>query len=204
MDQRLDRRVQRTRGLLRDALFTLIEEKGYAAITVQDITDRANVNRVTFYFHYKDKEDLLYSVMQALYDELAEGRPQPATLGEWTRQDSLFAFQHIQQYANLYRVLLNDKGSMSLIGRLMDYSVGSALRVERSSLPADAKPPLPLEITEHFYAGAFVGLVRWWILHDMPYTPEQMAAMCYQLEANSGLWALGLDDRDFTAGHEVV
>jgi AcrR family transcriptional regulator len=63
-DEQVDRRVQRTRALLRDALMSLIAEKGYRAITVQNIIDRANLGRSTFYAHYQDKEDLLLSGME--------------------------------------------------------------------------------------------------------------------------------------------
>lgn len=198
-DQKLDRRVQRTRALLREALFALIEEQGYAGITIQDITDRANLNRVTFYFHYRDKEDLLFQVMHELYEGLAEKQRDVANLKEWIERDTLYAFQHVQEYARLYRVMLSEKGSLSLLGRLIDYFAQAAIAGEQARLPAHAKPPIPLEIVEHFYAGAFVGLVRWWVLHDMPYTPEQMARMCHQLEANTGAWALGLDATDVTS-----
>ena len=53
-----DRRVLRTRAVLRDALITLVGESGWDAITVQDICDRAKVGRSTFYMHFADKEDL--------------------------------------------------------------------------------------------------------------------------------------------------
>ncbi|MCU0480736.1 MAG: TetR/AcrR family transcriptional regulator [Anaerolineae bacterium] len=198
-DQRLDRRVQRTRALLRDALFALIEEKGYASITILDITERANLNRVTFYFHYKDKEDLLFKVMQDLYDDLIAKQPPTNSLKEWLHQDALFAFRHVQQYVHLYKVLLSEKGSFSLIGRLIDYFAKTAIDKAHTTLAPDTQFPLPLEVVEHFYAGAFIGLVRWWVVNDMPYTPEEMATMCHQLEANSGLWAWGLDEHDLSA-----
>jgi AcrR family transcriptional regulator len=197
-DQRLDRRVQRTRALLRDALFELIHEKGYSAITIQDITDRANLNRVTFYFHYKDKDDLLFNVMQDLYNVLTASQPPTYSLHEWARQDALYTFRHVQEYAHLYKVLLSEKGSLLLVGRLMDYFAEAGLEKAREIIPPDAALPLPLEVVEHFYAGAFFGLVRWWILHDMPHTPETMAEMCHRLETNSGLWTWGMDDRDLT------
>src|SRR6266542_5467464 len=61
-----DRRVQRTRQLLQGALMSLIQEKGYEALTVQDILDRANAGRATFYAHFDDKEDLLVSRLDGL------------------------------------------------------------------------------------------------------------------------------------------
>lgn len=52
-DKQLDRRVRRTRRALQDSLTSLILEKGYDAVTVEDITDRADLGRTTFYLHYK-------------------------------------------------------------------------------------------------------------------------------------------------------
>ena len=60
-----DRRVQRTRQLLSSALLKLIEERGYDSLTVNDITEQANVGRATFYLHYQDKEQLLVAMAQA-------------------------------------------------------------------------------------------------------------------------------------------
>ena len=67
-----DRRVQRTLKLLKEALIELILEKGYDSVTVQDITDRANLGRATFYFHYKDKDELLVEMLDEVVNELVE------------------------------------------------------------------------------------------------------------------------------------
>lgn len=67
---RADRRTNRTRRLLRNALMAAILEKGYDAITIEDITERADLGRTTFYLHYKDKEDLLIESLEAITDEL--------------------------------------------------------------------------------------------------------------------------------------
>ena len=61
-----DRRVQRTRKLLQDALIDLVAEKGYVAVTIQEILDRANVGRSTFYAHFQDKDQLLHSILDRL------------------------------------------------------------------------------------------------------------------------------------------
>jgi AcrR family transcriptional regulator len=65
----MDRRVQKTRKLLQDALIELVGEKGYESITIQEILDKANVGRSTFYAHFQDKDQLLHSILDRL-DEL--------------------------------------------------------------------------------------------------------------------------------------
>src|SRR3972149_11575951 len=64
----LDRRVQKTRKLLQDALIELVAEKGYESVTIQEILDNANVGRSTFYAHFQDKDQLLHSILDRLDD----------------------------------------------------------------------------------------------------------------------------------------
>ncbi len=69
--EKLDPRVKRTRGLLEQAFMDLIQEKGFQAVTVQDITERAGVNRATFYAHFADKYALLdYRIRQGFLEEI--------------------------------------------------------------------------------------------------------------------------------------
>ncbi len=69
--EKLDPRVKRTRLLLEQAFIKLIEEKGFQAVTVQDITERAGVNRATFYAHFTDKYDLLdKSIRKGFMEEI--------------------------------------------------------------------------------------------------------------------------------------
>jgi AcrR family transcriptional regulator len=77
-NQKPDRRIQRTRQQLRQALLSLMLERGYDSLSVQDITDRANLGRATFYLHYQDKDDLLIECMESLVDEFTtqlQGQP---------------------------------------------------------------------------------------------------------------------------------
>ncbi len=67
--KRIDPRIQRTRQLLQQALVELVAEKGFQAITVQDITHRARINRATFYAHFVDKFDLLEYNMREMFRE---------------------------------------------------------------------------------------------------------------------------------------
>src|SRR5688572_15483761 len=84
-ERKVDRRIQRTRTLLRDALMRLIIRRGYDEITIQDITDEANVARTTFYLHFSDKDDLLFSTMRDVYEDLfarVEGEAVATMFGE--------------------------------------------------------------------------------------------------------------------------
>lgn len=99
----LTERGKETQRLLGEILLKLITEKGYDKITVKDITDKANIDRTTFYLHFKDKDDLFLKSQQQIIDELIEygqkiDQPYPrATL----------VFEHMAQHSEAYRVLLN-------------------------------------------------------------------------------------------------
>src|SRR5947199_9210097 len=86
-----DRRIQRTQQLLRGALLSLIQEKGFEGLSVQDIIDRANVGRATFYAHFDNKEDLLASGIEGLKASLKE-RQRQALSQSTTTDDGLFGF----------------------------------------------------------------------------------------------------------------
>src|SRR5512147_2330783 len=102
-------RVRRTQRLLREALIELIEERGFDALTVGEIAERAMVSRAAFYRNYQDKYDLVEQIfaeaMQALLEAVAE--PRTAHSPEiWVR-----FFEHIAEYERLYRALLGRRGS---------------------------------------------------------------------------------------------
>src|SRR5512146_975070 len=101
-----DRRVQRTRQALREALLSLMKEKNYNAITVEEITAHANLGRTTFYLHYQDKEALLLEKFADLIHELVREISQVSVL-EWQQQQKipqrpvLMIFQHVAENEEL-------------------------------------------------------------------------------------------------------
>jgi AcrR family transcriptional regulator len=194
---RLDPRVMRTRRLLRDALMELIPEKGYEAIRVQDITDRATLNRATFYLHYRDKQDLLDRGFDQIWNELTSENPLPVEVGgrlslEGTRLTVLSDFQHLEKYADFYKAMLGDRGAAHFIHRMQDHVFATTLR--RLEAVRGEKPELdfPLAMVLTYIAAAYIGLMQWWLENDMPYRPEQMAEMIVRLYAASPFSAMGL------------
>lgn len=192
-----DRRIQRTRQLLREALLALIVERGYDNITVQDITDRANVARTTFYLHYKDKDELLFAGMREIYDGLiaqADLRNRNPFLGMPLNDAS--DFLHVAEYANFYRVMLNEKGSMSFLVRVWEYLADAIFKdlLHESLQQARATSQLPAEALAAYVAGAQVGLLRWWLNHNMTIPAEEMAKLCEDITMKGMLSVLGLPE----------
>lgn len=173
---KLDRRVRRTRQLLRDALMALITEKGYDAITVQDITDRADVARTTFYLHYRDKDELLFSSMTEMYEALIA---RMETTDAY-RMDDPADFEHVAEHAAFYKVMLSERGSMTFMVRIMDFLA----MVMQQQVLGDKTTTMPPDLIAHVIAGAQVGIIRWWLQNDMQPPPETIAKMGSDLFLN--------------------
>lgn len=188
--KRGDRRVQRTRKMLQDALFALILEKGYEAVTVQDIIDRANVGRSTFYAHFLDKQELFLSGFEELRVFLA-GQRAAAAPNARRFSFSRGMFEHVQSHLPLYRALVG-KQSGAVVVRHMQQIITGLVRDELTTLaPGDASP-IPYEIVVQYTVSAFMGLLIWWADHETPYPAAQMDAIFQQLTLPGVLAGLGL------------
>lgn len=193
----LDPRVVRTRKLLREALIDLIPEKGYDEITIKDITDRATLNRATFYLHYRDKEDLLDRGFEEIWDELTRENPFPKAPGgklslDATRETVLTDFEHLAKHADFYRVMIGKHGLAHFIYRMQEYVYVSTKQRLETLGPSRHPADVPLEIVLHFVASAYVGLMHWWLENDMPSAPGEMADLIVKLYGVSPFEAMGL------------
>lgn len=175
--KRIDRQVERTRQLLRDALVSLILEKGYQKITVQDIIDRANVGRSTFYSHYQDKEDLLFSGFDELAFDLDRHRRLPDETGGDQEHllHSLEFFIHANDNRELYMAMSESGGGEQLleIGRQHMQNHIEAHLVQFPSIGRE----FPLPVITNFLAGSLLTMILWWLEQEAPYSPQEMDDM---------------------------
>lgn len=189
---KIDRRKERTRQMLHDALMELIVEKGYEAISIQDITDRANVARPTFYLHYKTKDDLLFDGLREVYDGLVHNADHKGA-NAMMSPDTVDAsdFRHVAKHADFYRVMLSEKGSLVFLLRVLEY-LEMVMGEEAGELVADRvkDPQLPAGFVGSFLAGAEIGVMHWWLKHQPEYPPEQVAAMMHKLCVRGVGWAM--------------
>jgi len=177
-----DRRVRRTRRLLHDAFTNLVLDKGYDRLTVQDILDRADVGRSTFYAHFRDKESLLMSCFDELRAGLTEGLPDkdPATA----------IFHHAHRHRRVYKALCGKKGG-NVVHRHLSRLIADAVRRHLEPRLAAGGSDLPAEVVAEYYASATLGLLMWWVEREFPGGPARMAAMQQRLTAPGLLAALG-------------
>lgn len=168
MSDKQDRRSQRTRHLLGEALVALIREKDYNTITVSDIIDRANVGRSTFYAHYRDKDDLFIGELDRVIELLSHRIPNQE---ESPFFPSLGLFRHVGEEYELYKALLWGSGIDLLIKHLQK-SLGN--RIEQGLQKSGREFGVPLPILASFIAGSFLTLLKWWLENKMIYSPEEM------------------------------
>ena len=194
--KKLDPRVIRTRQLLRDALVSLIAEKGFDAITVQDIADRATLNRATFYLHYQDKHDLLIKSLHDAIDELmADIGPTEENaqlLVDGPQRPIVQVFQHVAQHARFFQVMLGAEGVPSFIAGVRDYMAAITLRWLSVLQPVPEKSVVPLEIVANSLSWSLLGVLIWWLDHDLPQSPEYMAEQFRLLITSDLRQVLGL------------
>ena len=179
-----DPRIKRTRKLLQEAMIELTVERGFAAITVADITERAELNRSTFYRHFLDKYDLLYKFMDDAHANIARKIDRLIKL-TGTPPGPLTMIQHIQEYSDFYRHMLGEKGDPHFVQRFRENSE-RRYRELLATYPAPEDPYAPPpEMRVRYASWAAVGAILWWLEHDQPYSAEQLAAWLVELTSTT-------------------
>ena len=176
-----DLRVRRTQKLILDALIDLTTEKGFAAVTVRDITQRAGINRATFYRHYQDKFDLLDRYSQAVYELLDAPAPASARGGAEKLAPGLVRmFDHLRANARFYRVMLGKNGDRAFVEQVRQFI---EKRMRRSLPAALLKDPDSAGLYLSCISSSALGALLWWLEHDLPYSSAEMADFSLRLSA---------------------
>jgi AcrR family transcriptional regulator len=188
MDQpKIDRRVSRTRRQLREALMELILEKGYDNITIEEITDRADLGRTTFYLHYRDKEALLLESLEQIAEELRgqirlENMQPGISAGGQGRSPIQEVFQHAAENSNLYKIILSGGAATAVLNLVREMLLEAAEQFFAPRLAARAGEVVPpVDSFAGYFASALLGYLTWWLDKGMPYSPDEVADLFMQL-----------------------
>lgn len=179
---RHERRRLQTRNLLIQSTLQLVLEKGYESITIQDITDRADLGRGTFYLHFKDKEDVIWTAFRELFQELEQEahRQLDRNLPQVEYYGLLNIFRHADINRDLYRVIFGGRGSAMLTARVQDFLANVFLYdIRNAPPPSEINFNLPEEFEAQLLTGVISRTLYWWLETPSGYTAEQMAAMTY-------------------------
>ncbi|MCX4849136.1 TetR/AcrR family transcriptional regulator [Streptomyces sp. NBC_00893] len=195
-----DRRTRRTRRALGGALVELVLERGFSALTVEDITEQADVARATFYAHFKGKDDLFARVTSDLIEQLVQ-RLEPAVAGStvgFTGKPLLEMLRHVSDERDVYRVVLRGEGDGKPLQMFVDACAAATARefkarAERNSV----QPRIDADLLARVWVGEQVAVLRWWAEQDTPPMPaEEAVRMLLDLALHGRYWASGFTTPD--------
>jgi AcrR family transcriptional regulator len=189
----IDRRVQRTRKLLQEALATMMVEKGYEATTVQDIIDRANVGRATFYAHFADKQTLLASSLEDLRAHLtqqqqralvAPGEPDIRGLGF-----SLAMLEHARGHLPLYGAIVGRESGAFVLQRI-HRTIADLADIDLKAIGFKSTAE-ERTLAVEYIAGAFMAVLTWWLERGAKLPPREVDIIFRRLVLQGLAPALG-------------
>ena len=176
-----DRRALRTRAALREAIVALMTERGWDEIAVQDVCERANIGRSTFYSHYANKEELLIGGLKDLRIGLQAQYKQRNTADIVSTQSVGLQFapgliQHAHEQRKLFR---------ALIGRRSGYVVQQRFREMLIRLVTDelsqSTTAIPRQAAACFLAGGFMEILAWWVDQRTPLPSSRIVEIFNEL-----------------------
>ncbi|MFZ4453068.1 TetR/AcrR family transcriptional regulator [Salibacterium aidingense] len=195
MEKKIDRRKKRTKKLLRQAMLELMKEKGVKGITVSDLTARADINRGTFYLHYRDAEDLLEQEQDAFFEQLRE-KVSLVDIQELMKTGSepytkmVSVVELMKEHADFLRVLFGPKGDPSFTVKWKQFMTWE-LSKKLDTLPVkEEKLPVPPEYLITFIISAQLGVIQHWLESGMEQPPEAIVSFISHMAAAGPLGTL--------------
>lgn len=177
-----DPRILRTHRLLRDALFSLLYDHSFESITIQDITERATLNRGTFYLHYTSKAHLLEQSIADILDELVQGlkpviREDAGTTFSEKHLSDIFEiiFSHVSKHFSIYKFMLVTQDIIQFRPKLLDLLKSLIYQDPPLQYRIDHDRDLPADMIVSYEAAALVGIITWWLERDMQHSTSFMA-----------------------------
>jgi Transcriptional regulator len=180
MSEKIDRRKAKTRQQIYESLMILIEEKGVEHVTVTDITNHANLNRGTFYLHYRDVPDMLQQLKEHVFKSIEQyvlkldfrvamehaDRREPYPLG-------IQIFEEFAKHANFLKAMFGPKGDPSYtiqFRKLMTQNI-----YQKIDIPEANKLNIRRDYVVAYMTSAHFGMLMHWLECGMDQTPQQMA-----------------------------
>jgi AcrR family transcriptional regulator len=198
---RVQRRVARTKAAIEDAFVQLVLERGYDKVTVEDITDRADLARATFYVHYPNKEAVQFSVFNRLTEDLVQRIANQGGPSNVVHRDAIqAAYKQAADMPDLYRACLSDartrQAHLSTLSRYAEQNF-------RDRLTALGKQPrVPVPVMARAFVGAHVAILEAWLAGELDGDVEELASMALDLLIYGAAWAHGfrLDELGSSTG----
>ncbi|MCK2005862.1 TetR/AcrR family transcriptional regulator [[Brevibacterium] frigoritolerans] len=165
---KVDRRILKSQKAIKSALIELMSEQGFDQITVQNIVDRADISRKTFYLHYLDKFDLLDKLIEEHITELRE----ICDVANETKEIVSW-FEYFEKNYLFFSMMLVSKGAPFFRRRFLDFVIED-IKNGWDITTEGKNQGLSEDVLLQFFGAAYVQVVEWWFTNEMPYSPEAM------------------------------
>ncbi|MFT5195946.1 MAG: AcrR family transcriptional regulator [Cellvibrionaceae bacterium] len=168
-----DQRVRKTRKQLKNSFIQLVNEHGFGAVSIRDVSNHAEVGYRTFFRHYKDTKGLLEDALGDFAAEVKAVLLPPDSL-EMTERNVIVMFQFVEKNVDLFRVLYRAPNFEDYLSPLTEFGrkVGRAVFIPSY---------IPENILEVHFLGSMMNLQRWWVEKGMPIPAEEMGRYAHDL-----------------------
>lgn len=208
-----DRRIIRTKHMIQGAFTELLEEKGFDGITISNLTEKANINRGTFYLHYRDKYDLLEQSEM----EIIKGIEEIATellisnlkevLSFADDQDPspfiIRLFEYLLEHSKFVKVILGSKGDPSFQAKLKEMMRINMLR-NMGKLSIKSDMIVPAEYLIAYVCSTYLGVIQHWLESGMKESPRDISLILSRVMFLGPANILGLQKTKFGRTTAVV
>ncbi|REB05569.1 TetR/AcrR family transcriptional regulator [Sporosarcina sp. BI001-red] len=203
VEKKIDRRILRTRQKIKETFAQLMEEKGFEAMTVRDLTERADINRGTFYLHYLDKYDLLEKSEDELFEDMEKIADEVwgnLSLNQYDQVnlDEPFPFiiqlfEYMEENYEFIRVLLGPNGNSAFQVRVKEVIKKKMLeKFLRYTQPE--KMLVPMDYLVSYVSSAHLGVIQQWLGRGMDRTPQEMALLLSNISNFGPAYVAGLKE----------
>lgn len=203
-EKKTDRRVLRTRQRIKETFAQLMEEKGFEAMTVRDLTERADINRGTFYLHYLDKYDLLEKSEGEIFEDLeriADEAWESLSRDQYEQMnlDEPFPFiinlfEYLEENYEFIQVLLGPNGNSAFQARVKEVIKKKMLDKFLRYTQTD-KMLVPMDYLVAYVSSAHLGVIQEWLQRGMDRTPHEMALLLSKVSNFGPAYVAGLKEK---------
>ncbi len=182
-----------------EAFMALVAEKGYEAVSVQDIADRAMINRATFYAHFRDKQDLYDAIFDAALDKISIFfDPEKLVSGNTIQVRKIEKiltqiYEVIYLKRDFYLTILNGSSTEPFRERLAKILYERYNDIFNRLKITENEMEIPIDFIIEYMSSIFMGTLHWWITHDSEMTAEQLAKLVIKLIGNGHLTVMGIE-----------
>lgn len=195
----IDRRKIRTKKMIRSALAELIYEKGFNNISVTDLTQRADINRGTFYLHYVDKYDLLDKIENEIIQEIEEETKHLDSANMMNIDTSneplpfmVKLFEYFRENSVIIKAILGPKGDPTFERKIKRFIGSNLFEKQKIKNFNIDEAVISEEYFIQYILSADLGVIQHWLEKNMEESPEEMALILARMSLFGPLRAVGI------------